>query len=44
MIRLYIDFDVHVSTGSTITQFEILENTLYRLIKETASWVLTSYR
>jgi phosphosulfolactate synthase len=33
-IKFYHDFGVLVSTGSTITEFAILENSLDRLVKE----------
>jgi phosphosulfolactate synthase len=36
-IKFYHDFDVRVSTGSTITEFAILEDSLDRLVKEAAT-------
>lgn len=35
-IRFYHDFEVHVSTGSTITEFAISENSLEQYVKEAA--------
>jgi len=35
-IKFYHDFGVRVSTGSTITEFAISENSLERLVKESA--------
>ena len=35
-IKFYHDFDVHVSTGSTIAEFAILENSITPLAKKAA--------